>query len=114
MRLKTWHWIGIAASVVWLFIGAWCGNELGLQLGDFAIAALRHCLDGPSSNGWQECTANFNRDYKAALAGYWYVVAGIEVIPIPLAWLLAYAGMGIFRRIRHASMHRPERTLIGR
>jgi uncharacterized membrane protein len=99
MRLNGWQRIGIVASVIWIFVGGFWGNNIGIHEGDWAINLYRVCLDA-NPNGWDECTKTFDSNYVAAVQYHWYYAAFLAFVPIPLAWLIAWGLISLARWIR--------------
>ena len=110
LHLNDWQRRGIVLSVVWLLVGGVWGNPIGLdELGAGVIAAHRRCLaersiqpDGtiPKDTDWGPCSAAFERDYPTAVKDHWWYAAGFALIPIPIAWLVVYGFVVLFRWIK--------------
>jgi hypothetical protein len=71
MRLNGWQRIGIVASVVWVFVGGFWGNQIGFSQGDYVREAYRQCLaarsiqpDGsvPRDTDWKPCISSRRRE----------------------------------------------------
>jgi hypothetical protein len=43
MRLGGWQRIGIVAAIIWVFVGGFWGNSIGLHEGDWARNVLSTC-----------------------------------------------------------------------
>lgn len=99
MRQGKWRRAGIALSILWLLIGGYWGNSTGLHRGDFAVAAFRHCTVNSASpgNAGGPCLMQFEKDYAQAIRGHWRDAFAVGVLPILIAWLMAY---GLTRRKR--------------
>lgn len=103
MRLNGWQRIGIVLSVLWFFVGGFWGNGIGLHEGDWAMNAYIFCLDHDTEPGMQtatQCSATFDKQWPEAIKYHWWEALIVAVVPIPIAWLLAYFGIWLFRWIR--------------
>ena len=96
MRLNGWQRLGVIASIVWAVIGGFLGDDIGIHAGDWASRALLACLEmGAQSDA--VCDATFRHDFTAAVANHWYYAAFLGLGPIPVAWVIAYGLIGIWR-----------------
>lgn len=98
MRLNGWQRLGIIASVIWAFVGGFWDNYIGIHAGDWVVQRLSFCFE--HSADWKSCNADFDRDFGPAIADHWYVAAFVGLVPIPVAWLLVYALLGLWRWVR--------------
>jgi len=100
MRQGKWRRTGIALSVIWLLAGGYAGNSMGLHKGDFAVRQFRACVENSSNpgNAGGECLDQFDKDYTTAIKDHWWYGLALGIIPIPLAWILAYGLTGMRRR----------------
>jgi hypothetical protein len=89
MRTSGWRRLGIVLSVLWVFVGGFWGNNIGVHEGDFAKAMYDVCLHGDSD--WAKCTADFEASYKRDIQYHWYYAAFLAFVPIPIAWLIVGA-----------------------
>jgi len=109
MRLNGWQRIGVVLSIVWILVGGFWGNSIALDaLGGPVLTTYRHCLetrsiqpDGtvPKDTDWGPCNVAFQRDWPDAVKNHWWYAAGFAFIPIPIAWLIVYALVALFRWI---------------
>jgi hypothetical protein len=61
-------------------------------------AAYALCLQHQTD--WPPCLQAFENEWPAAIANHWLYAVVVGLVPIPLGWLLAYAGMALMRWIR--------------
>jgi hypothetical protein len=87
LHLNGWQRIGIVLSVVWAIVGGLWGRKLMFQ--EWAT-----CLETYHDLDW--CDTN----YQWALDAEWPMAAIVGLVPIPIAWLLAYALIGLVHWIR--------------
>lgn len=98
-RLNGWQRIGIVLSIVWIFVGGFWGNNIGIHEGDWAVNLYRICLQTHSGD-WGACSKQFNTDYVEAVKYHWYYGAFLAFVPIPIAWLIVYGLIALTRWIR--------------
>ena len=98
IKLNSWQRIGVVLSVFWAVGGALWGNDLGLQQGNWVVDRLIGCYE-IHSICWTPCYSDFNRDYPEAIKYHWHYAAIVAVAPIPLAWLVVYGFIGLWRWI---------------
>ena len=99
MRLHGWQRIGIVLTALWV-LGAG-GVTLFRELKNAdqqAIIAQKLCYENMRAD--DDCTLS----YDETIGGYQEVAyiqtALVGVLPIPFAWLIAWAGAGIYRKVR--------------
>jgi hypothetical protein len=102
MGLSGWQRVGIALSVVWLLVGGYWGNSMGLHKGDFAVTQFTVCMEnsGAPDNASGVCLVQFDKDYAGAIKDHWREALIVGIVPIPVAWLLVYGLIGLVRRRR--------------
>jgi hypothetical protein len=102
VRLNGWQRIGIVLSVLWFFVAGFWGNRIALEdLGAGVVATYRLCLERSiQPDDDTKCNAAFMRDYPAAVESHWWYAAGFALIPIPIAWLVVYGFVALFRWIK--------------
>lgn len=103
MHLNGWHRLGIVFSVIWLFVGGLWGNSLGIHEGDWVANRYQFCLEHdaePHMPNSTQCQAAFEKDWPEAIKYHWWEALIVAVVPIPLAWLLAYGLIALIRWIR--------------
>jgi len=102
MSLSGWRRVGVVLSVVWLLVGGYWGNSMGLHKGDFAVRQFTVCMEnsGSPNNASGVCLDQFDKDYAAAIKDHWREALLVGIVPIPVAWLLVYGLMGLVRRRR--------------
>jgi hypothetical protein len=99
-HLNGWQRIGIVLSVVWAIGGGLWGNSVAIRDGSApAIMRYESCISVPNYDS-DGCSQALDKDYAAGVAGHWYAAAAVGLVPIPIAWLLAYALIGLVRWIR--------------
>ncbi len=109
-----WVRIGIVLSVIWALVGGFWGNDMAindasklssLQL-DNCVADNRarlHLKPGESESYdqvWNPCWAKLGENFLHNAEGHWWAAAIVGLVPIPVAWLIIYGCVGIFRWIR--------------
>lgn len=99
LRLNGWQRIGFLISVVWLFGGAFWGNEIGLRQGDWASLQLQSCCAGPNAN-LDACDQEFRKAWSAAISDHWAYAGFVGIVPIPLGWLIVYGIIALVHWIR--------------
>jgi hypothetical protein len=102
MGLSGWQRVGIVLSVVWLLVGGYWGNSMGLHKGDFAVTQFTVCMEnsGSPNNASGVCLDQFDKDYAGAIKDHWREALIVGIVPIPVAWLLVYGLIGLVRRRR--------------
>jgi hypothetical protein len=100
IRLNEWQRIGIVLSVVWFVAGYNCGrDEIFNKLVRIANLGHQACLSGTTDPA--VCYAEFVKDYPDERdALYWENGLIMGLVPIPFAWLVVYAFIGLWRWIR--------------
>jgi hypothetical protein len=104
-KMGGWVRVGIILSVIWFFVGGWWGNTIGIQQGDWATRKLSACYDAAIRPGAQggdasRCNVEFYREYDEATKYHWYSALFVALVPIPLAWLVIWAIVGLWRWVR--------------
>jgi hypothetical protein len=97
--LNGWCRIGIVVSVLWIIVGGFWGNNLGIHDGDWVVNSLDVCLKTKPDN-WALCHQEFTRQYPEAIKYHWLLAGMFAFIPIPLGWLFGWSCFGIARWIR--------------
>jgi hypothetical protein len=100
IKLNGWQRVGIVLSIIWAIGGGLWGNDLGLQQGDWVVSRLVRCYEAHSVNLMQWCSSDFGRDYSEAIKYHLHYAVIVALVPIPLAWLVVYGFIGLWRRIR--------------
>jgi hypothetical protein len=107
MRLNWLQWIGVVLSIAW-FIGGtlWINSRVIDVLGDPATVRFRQCIDArsiqsnatkPNDTNWALCSATFNRDYVRDVSNHWFYAIAYALVPIPIAWLIAWGLLTLIR-----------------
>jgi len=109
-----WVRIGIVLSVVWALVGGFWGNKMALdeaskltsmQL-DVCVSQNKRLLHSkgddsePYDKIWTPCWAEHTKNFMSNVEGRWLATAFVGLAPIPLAWLIIYMFVGIYRWIR--------------
>jgi hypothetical protein len=103
VRLNGWQRLGIIASCLWAIGGALWGNEIGLHEGDWVMQTYAFCLRRQID--WGPCQQALDNAWPDAIRYHWWYAAILGLAPIPLGWLLAYAGVGLVRWVRTGFRH---------
>jgi hypothetical protein len=110
MRLNGWQRIGIVLSITWFFVGGFWGNKIALdEAGARTSSQLDACVAenklrfgeyGPYDQVWTPCWNQFRTNFMRNAEGHWWAALVAATVPIPIAWLLAYAFAYLTRWIR--------------
>ena len=109
-----WTRIGFVLSIVWALAGGLWGNNLALDdAARHTSAQLDVCVSKnkalfhsrgddsePYDKIWKPCWAEFDRNFMANADGHWWAAVIVGLVPIPIAWLIVYALVSIWRWIR--------------
>jgi hypothetical protein len=98
-RLNGWHRIGIVLSIIWMIVGGFWGNSIGIHEGDYVLLTYKECI-AIAHQDWKACDADFRRDWPVAISNHWLYAALLGSVPIPLVWGSIYGIIGIIRWIR--------------
>ena len=97
-RLSGWQRVGIVASVLWA-LGA--GLVVFRNENNYAHEARNitymACIHDRSSD---ECVKEAWDAYQWHMQGIWRLEVFVALVPIPIAWLLAYMFIGVWRWVR--------------
>ena len=98
MKISRRRRVGIALAVLWLPIGFQLGNHHGVHQSDWTMAMMEHCSSATSAD-LATCLTTFNHDYHERDVRLHLWSGGIvAVVPIFLAWLVAFTYVRIPRR----------------
>src|SRR6266446_7650316 len=110
MRLNGWQRIGLVLSIAWVLAGGFWGNKIALDEAGARISSqLDHCVAqnklrygeyGPYDQVWTPCWNEFRANFMRNAEGHWVGAALFALVPLPIAWLLAYALLYLVRWIR--------------
>ena len=110
MRLNGWQRIGLVASIVWVLAGGFWGNEIALDEAwertsaqrDLCVAEnkRRYGEYGPYEQVWTPCSDQFGANYVRNTEGHWMFAALFALVPLSIAWLIAYVLIALGRWIR--------------
>ncbi len=101
VRLNGWQRIGIVLSVIWAVTGCGIGSyEANDNIITFASGLDHMCR--AANRPIRECDAEFTANYRIAAEANPVLLnwAIFGFAPIPLAWLIVYAFIGLWRWIR--------------
>lgn len=101
MRLNGWQRIGVVLAVVWVPVGFFWGNAIGLHQGDWVTDAYKTCLR--THDDWNPCQATFDAQWGPAIANHWWYGAVMVFLPIPLlllGWAIVRGLVKIGRWVR--------------
>jgi hypothetical protein len=102
-RLNGWHRIGIVLSIVWAIAAWFYARHVDLALHSNVLSLEYHrCADLPSEKERANCKERVRHDFESSFQADWLYVAAVALVPIPIAWLIAYALVGVVRWIRRA------------
>jgi hypothetical protein len=96
MAMRGWRRIGIIVSVIWVFVGGFWGNNIGIHEGDTAKVYYDLCLRRDNSD-WAKCRADFETSYKRDIQYHWHYAAFLAFVPIPIAWLIVWGCIALGR-----------------
>ena len=114
MKMGGWVRIGIVLSVIWAVVGGFLGSKAVLndasmltsaQL-DSCVAASKARLRAqgdtsePYEKIWTPCWGEYEKNFMRNAEGSWWAAAFVGLAPIPLAWLIVYMFIGLYRWIR--------------
>jgi hypothetical protein len=100
-RLNGWHRIGIVLSIVWAIAVWFYARHVDLALHSNVLSLEYHrCADLPSEKERANCKERVRHDFESSFQADWLYVAAVALVPIPFAWLIAYALVGVVRWIR--------------
>ena len=105
-----WIRIGIVLSVVWALVGGFwahnsAGNEVQRRTGaqfDVCVAINKARLGdaAPYDQISKPCRDQFPNNYLHNIEGFWWGVAFVALVPIPVAWIIIYMLTALYRWIR--------------
>jgi hypothetical protein len=113
-KMGGWVRIGIVLSVIWILVGGFWGNNAAindasklssLQL-DNCVSANKARLRSKGDNSepydqvWTPCWDQLSKNYLRNVDGHWWAAAIVGLAPIPIAWLIVYMFVGLYRWIR--------------
>jgi len=117
MRHNGWQRIGLVVSIVWVLAGGLWGNKIALdEAGMLTRVQLNACVAenkvrygeyGPYDRVWSPCWRQSQANLMRNAEGHWRFAALFAFVPLPIAWLLAYALVYLVRWIRVGSTLRP-------
>jgi len=98
------------ASIVWFLAGGLWGNKIALdEAGARTSSQLDACVAenkvrygeyGSYAQVWTPCWKQFGANFMRNAEGHWVFAALFAVVPLSIAWLLAYALIYLVRWIR--------------
>jgi hypothetical protein len=110
MRLNGWQRIGLVLSIAWALAGGFWANKDQLDYaGTLTSSQLDACVSqnksrygeyGPYEQVWTPCWNQYGANFERNAKGHWVVAALFAFVPLPIAWLLAYALVYLVRWIR--------------
>ena len=98
MKLNGWKRLGVVASVLWVPIGFFWGNSIGIHEGDPAVASLKSCME--RGEDWKLCESLFSNEYTVETQYHWLYGVVLMVLPIIFAWLFAWVVIKVFRWVQ--------------
>jgi hypothetical protein len=100
-RLNGRQRTGIVLSVVWAVVGGYWGMKVGVY--DPISAESDSCDRLRMKQTYSEmlaCDQQLNEKIVTTYNNRWYVAEISGLLPIPFAWIIAYALIGLVRWIR--------------
>src|SRR5262249_37071024 len=117
MRHNGWQRIGLVVSIVWVLAGGLWGNKIALdaagrltrvQLNAWvAENKVRFGAHGTYAQVWSRCWRQSQANFTRNAEGHWRFAALFAFVPLPIAWLLAYALVYLVRWTRAGFTPRP-------
>lgn len=99
-RLNGWQRLGVIVSVIWLPIGFLWGNSLFIQVqtdGPERVMMSCNKINSALGKPLEECYKQFHSAYAASIAGHWWAGVVAAILPLLLAWGLAWVGLCLGR-----------------
>jgi hypothetical protein len=99
-RFNGWQRFGIVLSILWAIVSCLYIRYEQLQnANERSVLTYNRCKDAPNDAADRQCIADTASTYRMH-EGSWGSAAFIALIPIPIAWLLAYGLVFLGRWIR--------------
>jgi hypothetical protein len=109
-----WVRIGIVLSVLWILVGGFWGNNTAINdASKLTSAQVESCVSAnkarlraqgdnsePYDKIWTPCWAEHTKNYMTNVEGHWWAAAFVGLAPVPIAWLILYMLIGLYRWIR--------------
>jgi hypothetical protein len=88
--MSGWQRAGVAASIIWIFIGGYIGsNEVVQMATNMAATDYRLCVDRPGYDV-SKCFEAEMREFHALKEGQWGNAVILAFAPLPFCWLFAW------------------------
>jgi hypothetical protein len=98
MKLNGWQRIGVIASVVWVVGSFLYVRKQQMKFGlDYAKFHFDMCM---SHSVVADCVAKMDKELVTAYQIGWEEVIVYTLLPVPLAWLVAYIAIKIFKWVK--------------
>jgi hypothetical protein len=99
-RLNGWQRIGIVLSIVWAIAAWFYARHVDLDLHSNVLNLEYHrCADLPSEKERADCIERARHDFESSFQADWLYVSAVALLPIPIAWLIAYGLVALVRWI---------------
>jgi hypothetical protein len=83
---------------VWILVGGFWGNNIGIHEADWTKDSLATCYR-IRPDDWAGCDREFEKNFNEAIQYHWYYAAFFAFVPIPIAWLIVYGFIWLTRWI---------------
>ena len=115
MRINGPQRLGVIASIIWFLAGGFWGNDIaindavhltGMQLDNCVAEHKRQSGENaPYSLIWEPCWKEFGGNYTRNVQGHWWAAIIVGLVPILLAWLIAWGIIATYRWVKIGFEH---------
>lgn len=93
-HLNMWQRIGVVASVIWIVVA---GVKRRMEIMDTALLTASMDRDACLQQQRQACEGVWTKTFELYANDRWPEVVATAVVPVVLAWIVAYAVLFTFR-----------------